>query len=184
MQHSSKQNVGQQKEAGSREPYTYINVGGTSYRYLASFNGQHAHVLTKTGNDGLEYKLGTDAEIKVLMDFLKKNTDPKLGKLGSRYNTGKLPLDLLDPLAMEACAAVLQFGAKKYAAHNWRSGLHWMGIVSSLLRHLYAFIKGEDLDSETGLPHVDHVLCNAMFLSNLFRTRKDLDDRYKSGKES
>jgi hypothetical protein len=88
-------------------------------------------------------------------------------------------VDLLSPLALEGLANVLEFGAKKYEEHNWRKGMKWGRIIASLLRHTFKFMGGEDLDKESGLPHVDHIICNAMFLSETFRTHKELDDRYK-----
>lgn len=98
---------------------------------------------------------------------------------GSRFNTGKLRMDLIDPQAMKGLAAVLTKGAEKYSANNWRDGLPYTETVASLLRHTFAFLGGEDIDSETGLPHVDHMQCNAMFLSWMTKNRKDMDDRWK-----
>lgn len=97
---------------------------------------------------------------------------------GSRFNTGKLRMDLIDQLAMEGLAAVLTKGAVKYNAHNWRAGLPYTETVASMLRHVAKFMQGEDIDPETGLPHVDHIQCNAMFLSNMTKTRPDMDDRW------
>lgn len=96
-----------------------------------------------------------------------------------RLDTDKPRTDLLDPVALNGIAAVLAFGAKKYAAHNWRKGMNWGRCIASLLRHTFAFMNGEDLDSESGLPHVDHIACNAMFLCRYFRDNKSLDDRFK-----
>jgi Domain of unknown function (DUF5664) len=99
---------------------------------------------------------------------------------GIKADSTKLPLDLLDPVALEGLAAVLAFGANKYAAHNWRGGFKWMRLMAALLRHAFAIIRGEDTDPESGLPHIDHLGCCWMFLSNMMKTRKDLDDRWKS----
>lgn len=98
---------------------------------------------------------------------------------GLRYNDGKNPLDLLDPLALEGLARVLEFGAQKYSAHNWRGGLKYSSIIGCLMRHLFAILKGEYLDKESGLPHIDHVGCNWMFLSYMMKARPDLDDLWK-----
>lgn len=99
---------------------------------------------------------------------------------GMRFDAGKARMDLLCPIAMEGCAMVLAFGAKKYAEWNWAKGMPWSKVIGSLLRHTFKFMSGEDLDPESGLPHVDHLLCNAVFLSNYYRRHKMLDDRYKS----
>lgn len=99
---------------------------------------------------------------------------------GTKADKGKAPCELLSPTALLGTAAVLAFGAKKYSPNNWRKGLAWMRIAGAIMRHLFAFMAGEDLDPETGLPHVDHLGCEIMFLQELYRTRRDLDDRYGS----
>lgn len=101
---------------------------------------------------------------------------------GKKYDQGKVPLDLLDPLALEGLAAVLQFGSKKYASHNWRGGINYSRLIAALLRHTFSILRGEYIDAESGLPHIDHVQCCAMFLSNMMKTRPDLDDLYKEDK--
>lgn len=98
---------------------------------------------------------------------------------GRKDDSGKLPLDLLDPIALDGLAAVLAFGAKKYAAHNWRGGIVWSRLVAALLRHMFSILRGEFTDPESGLPHIDHVGCCWMFLSNMMKTRQDLNDLYK-----
>ena len=97
---------------------------------------------------------------------------------GRKDDTGKSPFDLLDPLALDGLAAVLAFGAKKYTAHNWRGGISWSRLLAALLRHTFAILRGEYVDPESGLPHIDHVGCCWMFASNMMKTRKDLDDLY------
>lgn len=98
---------------------------------------------------------------------------------GSKFDTDKSRCDLMSTEAILGTAAVLGYGAKKYGANNWRKGLSWSRLISSTMRHFLAFMSGEDLDKETGLPHIDHVATNIMFLQEFYRTRKDLDDRYK-----
>lgn len=87
---------------------------------------------------------------------------------------------LLSAMALAGTAQVLSFGAGKYAAHNWRAGREWSRDISGALRHLLAFMAGEDLDPESGLPHIDHAACCVMFLQDFFRTRPEFDDRYKT----
>ena len=98
-----------------------------------------------------------------------------------KHDQDKLRLDLLDPLAIEGLAQVLTFGAKKYADHNWRNGFQYSRLIGALLRHLFAIIRDEDTDPESGLPHIDHLGCCWMFLSAHFKYEylKKYDDRWK-----
>ncbi len=96
-----------------------------------------------------------------------------------KFDTEKPRMELLDPKALTGLGQVLTFGAKKYAAHNWREGIHYSRLIAAAQRHLLAIMDGEDIDPESGLMHVDHLGCCWMFLSNMMKTRPDLDDRYK-----
>lgn len=102
---------------------------------------------------------------------------------GYRSNSGKLRLSLISPWAQEGLARVLTFGAQKYAAHNWAKGLSFSETIDSLERHLAALKRGEDIDPESKLPHVDHIQCNAMFLSHYMALPeyRAFDDRWKRG---
>ncbi len=96
-----------------------------------------------------------------------------------RFDKDKAPLDLLPTEPLLGVAMVLAFGATKYGRNNWLGGMVWSRVLGSLLRHIFKFMAGEDLDSESGLPHVDHIATNALFLSQYFRSHKKLDDRHK-----
>jgi hypothetical protein len=98
---------------------------------------------------------------------------------GLKYDSEKPRTDLLDPDFLTGVSDVLGFGAKKYAAHNWRRGISFSRLLGAILRHTFAIMRGEDTDPESGLPHVDHLGCSVMFLSWMMKNRKDLDDRYK-----
>lgn len=97
-----------------------------------------------------------------------------------KFDQDKLPLNLLSTEAMNQTAAVLKFGAQKYAEHNWRGGFKWSRPLAAAMRHLTAFNDGEDKDPESGLSHLAHAACCIMFLLEFEKTHPELDDRYKS----
>lgn len=61
---------------------------------------------------------------------------------------------------------------------NWRLGLKQRRLIDAALRHLLAYNDGEDLDPETGLSHLLHLSCCAMFAFELRITHPHLDDRF------
>lgn len=80
---------------------------------------------------------------------------------GMKVRTELFPLSVL-----ENVSAVLTFGAQKYEANNWKK-VDPERYKGALLRHLAAIERGETIDPDSGLPHIDHVACNAVFLSYL-----------------
>lgn len=104
---------------------------------------------------------------------LETNTNGAL-----KFDGEKPRMDLLDRYALEQLASVLTFGAKKYAAHNWRKGLQYSRLVAAAMRHIQAFNDGEDNDPESGLSHVAHAMCCMMFLLGTINHRPDMDDRW------
>lgn len=103
-----------------------------------------------------------------------------MSSTGDRYNEGKPKWSLVSWKALIPMVQVLEFGAKKYSSWNWTKGLKYTEVCESLLRHVHAFLEGEDNDPESKLSHVGHILCNGMFLSYMFLFRKDMDDRHKT----
>jgi uncharacterized HAD superfamily protein len=94
-----------------------------------------------------------------------------------RYDQGKTRHDLTPAFAQEEYAKVLTFGAKKYAAHNWRKGMDWSKVIASLERHLIAFKSGQDVDPESGCLHTAQIMCNAAFLTEYQKIHLKGDDR-------
>jgi len=84
---------------------------------------------------------------------------------GLRYNTGKRKWGLVHYKSLEPMIEVLEFGSKKYAPKNWMLGLDKTEILESLQRHLAKLFDGEEIDQESGLHHIGHIMCNAMFYS-------------------
>lgn len=95
-------------------------------------------------------------------------TDHPAAKSGAqREKLGALPYDLIPYQEItDAFARVAEFGAIKYALWNWSKGLARVQLLGSLLRHAFAYLRGEDRDRETGLLHTDHILWNAAVLAH------------------
>lgn len=96
---------------------------------------------------------------------------------GLRFNQGKTRHDLVPAFAQDQYARVLTKGAEKYAERNWEKGMPWSKVTASLKRHIAAFERGEDVDPETGLLHMAHVMCNAAFLVEYYNIFPQGDDR-------
>ena len=96
---------------------------------------------------------------------------------GQKYDDGKLPWHLLPPDAVESILAVLQFGALKYGDRNWERGMAWSRPFSALMRHMWAWQRGEEADPETGLSHLAHAGCCILFLLAYEQRRIGKDDR-------
>lgn len=96
-----------------------------------------------------------------------------------KFDQGKPPIHLIPPEVIEAMATVLEFGAEKYGQNNWRKDPNgWSRSYSSLQRHLNSFWAGEDLDPESGEPHLAHALTQCAILFVYFNEQKEHDDRY------
>lgn len=98
---------------------------------------------------------------------------------GVKHDQEKPDMSLLSSIALVEIAKVMTFGKAKYSAHNWRGGFKWSRVLSAAMRHLVAFIGGEDKDPETGLSHLAHCACCILFLLEFETTKKELDDRFK-----
>lgn len=104
---------------------------------------------------------------------------------GYRLDAGKVQYSLIPPDALEGMARVLTWACtrttpKPYPPRNWEAGMAWSRCFDSLMRHAWAYWRGEDLDPESKLPHVDHMQVNCAFLASYFRRPwvKKYDDRY------
>jgi hypothetical protein len=90
------------------------------------------------------------------------------GQGGVKDDGGKLMWNLLPWKATQGLIKVLTFGAKKYAPDGWRTVPNAKErYQAALLRHLCSINAGEKVDPESGLRHIDHIMCNAAFLAEL-----------------
>ena len=100
-----------------------------------------------------------------------------------KHDEGKPRYDLVPPEALDALSRVLMFGAAKYSERNWEKGMDWGRVFGALMRHAWAWWRGEHKDPETGYSHLWHVLCCAAFLVTYEQRRIGKDDRHATGQE-
>lgn len=97
-----------------------------------------------------------------------------------KLDAGKPRVELLPGRPLMDIARVIGWAAEhKYSVDDWRGGLAWRRLVAAAVRHLFAFLCGEDNDPESGLPHVAHAATNCLYLLEYGHTHPELDDRFK-----
>lgn len=103
---------------------------------------------------------------------------------GRKDDLGKLRYDLLPASALEDVVKVLTYGATKYDDRNWEKGISWTRMFGAVMRHLWEWMKGSDIDPESELPHMAHATVDCLFLLQYARTRREFDDRPKTNPDS
>ena len=73
------------------------------------------------------------------------------------YSFSNLPWD-----ALEQVCRVFQYGCVKYQRDNYKiaPGLPLDSYIQSMWRHLVSYLRGEEIDIESQLPHLSHLACN------------------------
>lgn len=97
--------------------------------------------------------------------------------IGLKFDKDKLRLELVPVEAVEALARAFGYGANKYGEWNWSNGIAHMRFVGAALRHITAYIKGEDIDSESLNHHIDHALASLAMLKASIVNNIGQDDR-------
>lgn len=135
---------------------------------------------------------------------MKENEDK-----GLRYNKGKRKWSLVHFESLEPMVEVLEYGAHKYTIYedgkgneikgkdisiseaqyynikisgrdNWKKGLDPTEILECMQRHLADLLDGKHYDSESGLPLMGHIQCNAMFYNYMIKHKKEDNDQNTS----
>ena len=94
----------------------------------------------------------------------------------------KPPVHLVPPVAILSEAMVFALGAEKYGPYNWRdAGVPASVYFSAAMRHLQSWWDGEDLDPESGQPHLSHARACLAIVLDAKGLGKLLDDRPPAG---
>jgi hypothetical protein len=105
-------------------------------------------------------------------------TKSKTGSL--RYNSGKPEVSQLDPKFILAMADHMKKSEAKYGKYNWALGQEFHTPFDCAMRHILAFMAGEDMDKESGTNHIISAACNLMILWTSYQKKdEELDTRFK-----
>lgn len=85
--------------------------------------------------------------------------------------------DLIPTEPLRLLAHHYGVGALKYDDDNWRRGYDWGLSYAALQRHLNLFWAGEDVDEETGTPHVISAAWHCFTLSQFMTDHPKFDTR-------
>lgn len=109
-----------------------------------------------------------EAEVRIV--------DPKTGgEKGSKMAR----YDLIPAEALDALARHYGAGALKYADRQWEKGYSWGLSFAAMMRHAWAWWRGEDFDAETGSHHLSAVAWHALALYTFQCRGVGTDDRPK-----
>lgn len=123
---------------------------------------------------GLKKKDVNDGDLPILeREFAKAKT----------YDDGKPPLAYLPWAGIDEVAMVQEYGKRKYGEfYNYRKGLEVGRNLSCAIRHIRAYMEGEDNDRESGRSHLAHAACRILFTLQNIHDQTHIDDRFKGTK--
>lgn len=101
-------------------------------------------------------------------------------KTGGQKGRKMEELGAIDPRALRILAEVAAIGAAKYSRINYMKGYPWSWSFDAMMRHALAFWDGEDIDPETGKPHIVHASWHALALCTFLVRGLGTDDRYSA----
>lgn len=110
-----------------------------------------------------------------------KPTNPK-----DAIGSDKVPIHLWPKTATVWGTLGLLDGALKYGRANWRAvGIRASIYYDAIDRHMSAWFEGEDIDPDSGLPHLAHALAGLAIIVDAIAADRFRDDRqYRGGYRS
>ena len=80
-----------------------------------------------------------------------------------KHDMGKPRFELVPPSAIRGMAEALTYGAEMHYPFSWQK-VESVRFLGALMRHLDAYRMGEEIDKESGIPHLVLMMTNAAFL--------------------
>lgn len=94
----------------------------------------------------------------------------------------KPPVDLVPPALIINVAEAMRNGAEKYGPYNWRDNAVQARIyVGAAMRHLLAWLDGEEYTEDSGVHHLAHAAACIGILLDAQATGNLLDNRPTKG---
>lgn len=150
--------------------------------YLTKFFEEQGLMLEKVFKHAMfKTKDELDGYLLEIEKFMSGEWRVEEEKVPTKHDEKKAPLAYLPFEAIEEVSKVFKYGADKYGNKNYleKTGFQYSRLLSSLLRHLFAWARKEDFDPESGLSHLAHAACNVLMLLTytLNKHKYNLDDR-------
>lgn len=118
-------------------------------------------------------------KVEVDMDVAEKIMKDRVFSTGSRRDSdkGKPQMHRLMWKAIAEVSKVHSYGDHHYGEGNWRKGQPASVICDSAMRHLFAWMDGENYDGKSKLNHLLHFAWNALYLVWQFAVPWDIASR-------
>lgn len=114
---------------------------------------------------------------KIVEQSELKPTNPK-----DAIGSDKLPLHLWPNTASALGSLAMLDGALKYGRSNFRAiGVRASIYYDASIRHITKWFEGEDIDRDSGLPHLAHALACLAIIVDAQAAGKFTDDRMHPG---
>jgi len=100
-----------------------------------------------------------------------------------KSDQGKLRYDLIPITALEGIATVFTYGSKKYDEFNWYKSLQPTRYYAAAMRHIMEVMKGNKIDPESNLKHIDHAIVSLIMYRELVEKCEAIRNSSSTNKE-
>lgn len=108
----------------------------------------------------------------------RRSSDHKATNPKDAVGTAKFPMSTVPTGFIGLMGLGMMEGARKYGRHNYRvSGVRASVYYDAAMRHLMAYWEGQDIDPDSGLPHLVKAACCCAVLFDSMAMGNWVDDR-------
>lgn len=149
----------------------WVADGGMGITFPQPWNYAWVTSQLATGFDGLiDPRMGY---VEFKLNRARDSVNPK-----EACGQAKTGLHTTPPRVLLELGAAMSEGAKKYGPYNYRDTAIRSSIYfDAVMRHMYAWWEGEDIDPDSGLPHVVKAMSSLVVLRDSQIGGICLDDR-------